>query len=116
MNRKTILLVVAGVVIGLGAVGAIRYNLKLQGEKAAANVLEVGYLPVTCHLTCPVTDFATSKSTNYRFVSHRFTDFPTMAEAYRIAALEIIHARDWKVDSGNADSRDVPRLQPGSNA
>jgi len=33
-------------------------------------------------------------------------NFPTMAEAYRIAALEIIHARDWKTDA----SASAPRM------
>ena len=43
-------------------------------------------------------------------------NFPTMAEAYRIAALEIIHARDWKAGSLDAEDRNLSRLQPGSNA
>jgi NitT/TauT family transport system substrate-binding protein len=42
----------------------------------------VGYLPVTCHLTCPVTDF-TSKTTrtNTNFNSRLFSDFPTVVSA-----------------------------------
>ena len=43
-------------------------------------------------------------------------NFPTMAEAYRIAALEIIHARDWKASAIDADGRNVSRLQPVPNA
>ncbi len=48
----------------------------------ASRELTVGYLPVTCHLTCPVTDFA-SKTTqsNTNFNSRMFTDFPTVASA-----------------------------------
>jgi NitT/TauT family transport system substrate-binding protein len=49
--------------------------------------LNVGFLPVTCHLTCPVTDFATKSSSRSRFVSKRFTDFPTVAEAIKGGAL-----------------------------
>lgn len=51
-------------------------NNKAQRE------LTVGYLPVTCHLTCPVTDFA-SKTTqsNTNFNSRVFTDFPTVVSA-----------------------------------
>lgn len=55
--------------------------------------LAVGFLPVTCHLTCPVTDFATRTSTQTRFVSQRFTDFPTVVEtlkAGRISATFMI--------------------------
>jgi NitT/TauT family transport system substrate-binding protein len=51
---------------------------------AAADELAVGYLPVTCHLTCPVTDFATrTTTTSTRFVSQRFSDFPTVVEALK---------------------------------
>lgn len=51
-------------------------NTKAQRE------LTVGFLPVTCHLTCPVTDYA-SKTTqsNTNFNSRVFTDFPTVVSA-----------------------------------
>ena len=47
------------------------------------DTLAVGYLPVTCHLTCPVTDFASRTSTATRFESQRFTDFPTVVETLK---------------------------------
>ena len=50
--------------------------------------LKVGYLPVTCHLTCPVTDFATRTSTTNRFESQRFTDFPTVVESVKGGRLD----------------------------
>lgn len=50
--------------------------------------LKVGYLPVTCHLTCPVTDFATRTSTANRFESLRFTDFPTVVESVKGGRLD----------------------------
>lgn len=50
--------------------------------------LTVGFLPVTCHLTCPVTDFATRTSATTRFVSQRFTDFPTIVESMKGGRLE----------------------------
>jgi len=48
----------------------------------ARHELTIGFLPVTCHLTCPVTDFAskTTKS-NTNFDSRLFTDFPTVVSA-----------------------------------
>src|SRR6187549_3376130 len=51
-------------------------------NKTALHELTVGYLPVTCHLTCPVTDFA-SKTTNTstNFNSRVFSDFPTVVSA-----------------------------------
>lgn len=58
-------------------------NVNHEGPNdTAKRVLTVGYLPVTCHLTCPVTDFAsktTKSSTNFN--SQRFTDFPTVVSA-----------------------------------
>lgn len=70
----------------LAAIGIGR-NL-IQPKTTAVKTLDVGYLPVTCHLTCPVTDFATSRNPNYRFVSQRFTDFPSMAEAFKAGRLK----------------------------
>jgi len=48
----------------------------------ARRELTIGFLPVTCHLTCPVTDFAskTTKS-NTNFNSRLFHDFPTVVSA-----------------------------------
>jgi NitT/TauT family transport system substrate-binding protein len=43
---------------------------------------------VTCHLTCPVTDFATRTSTTTRFESQRFTDFPTIVESMKGGRLD----------------------------
>src|SRR5690348_12271510 len=51
--------------------------------------LNVGFLPVTCHLTCPVTDFATkTTTTSTRFVSQRFTEFPTVVEALKARKID----------------------------
>ena len=58
-------------------------------EAAAAGELGVGFLPVTCHLTCPVTDYATkSTTTSTRFISQRFTEFPTVVEALKVREIE----------------------------
>ncbi len=57
-------------------------------EQANRQELTVGFLPVTCHLTCPVTDYATRTSTDTRFASQRYTDFPTVAEAFKSGRLE----------------------------
>jgi NitT/TauT family transport system substrate-binding protein len=55
---------------------------------SARKTLAVGFLPVTCHLTCPVTDYATRTSAETRFESQRFTDFPTVAEAFKSGRLK----------------------------
>jgi NitT/TauT family transport system substrate-binding protein len=50
----------------------------------AAESLSVGYLPVTCHLTCPVTDYATQTTkTGTRFISRQFSEFPTVVESLK---------------------------------
>ena len=59
-----------------------------QTRDAPREVLGVGYLPVTCHLTCPVTDFASRTSPGTRFESQRFTDFPTMVETLKSGRLQ----------------------------
>ena len=55
---------------------------------ASRETLSVGFLPVTCHLTCPVTDFASKTSRTTRFESQRFTDFPTVVETLKSGRLD----------------------------
>src|SRR6185503_13731042 len=65
------------------------FRQALQGKAENSRMeLKVGYLPVTCHLTCPVTDFATRTSTTNRFESQRFTDFPTVVESVKGGRLD----------------------------
>src|SRR6267142_2185873 len=67
--------------------GSVREMLGSRSTHARQD-LKVGYLPVTCHLTCPVTDFATRTSTANRFESQRFTDFPTVVESVKGGRLD----------------------------
>jgi len=53
-----------------------------------AQEVKVGFLPVTCHLTCPVTDYATRTSKSNHFASMRFTDFPTVVDALKSKRIE----------------------------
>jgi len=91
--------IIAGVVLAVVALGLVRYhpwtNTAKTTEPAAGTVhtgpngtahdsLTVGFLPVTCHLTCPVTDFAShTTTTGTNFDSQRFTDFPTVVDALK---------------------------------
>lgn len=59
-----------------------------EADRKERETLAVGFLPVTCHLTCPVTDYATKTSRSVRFESQRFTDFPTMVETVKSGRLE----------------------------
>ena len=61
---------------------------KRESKKIEGKELEVGFLPVTCHLTCPVTDHATQTSKGNKFISKRYTDWPTVAEAFKAGHLK----------------------------
>lgn len=50
--------------------------------------LKVGFLPVTCHLTCPVTDFASRTSKTARFESQKFLTWPDVANAFKAGRLD----------------------------
>jgi NitT/TauT family transport system substrate-binding protein len=79
-------------VIVMLALGLLRYkpwlNPKESGRPEARESLAVGFLPVTCHLTCPVTDYASKTSRTTRFDSQRFTDFPTVVETLKSGRLD----------------------------
>ncbi|MBI1851838.1 MAG: ABC transporter substrate-binding protein [Planctomycetes bacterium] len=55
----------------------------------ARGELVVGFLPVTCHLTCPVTNWVTSHSERGSlFRSKKYTEFATIAEELRQGKLQ----------------------------
>ena len=67
----------------------LRHKPWRGGNSGGTAELMVGYLPVTCHLTCPVTDFATkSTTTGTRFESQRFSEFPTVIEALKARKID----------------------------
>ncbi|AMY09137.1 Putative aliphatic sulfonates-binding protein precursor [Luteitalea pratensis] len=79
------------VVIALGVLRMRPWTTPAVPEAStttAPETLAVGFLPVTCHLTCPVTDYATRTSTSTRFESQRFTDFPTVVETLKSGRLD----------------------------
>jgi NitT/TauT family transport system substrate-binding protein len=104
--EQTMLRIGVGVAASLAALTVLRvqtagrrpYAAAPAGTAAAAGTptaatgpqseLAVGFLPVTCHLTCPVTDFATQTSKRTRFTSQRFTDFPTVVETMKSGRLD----------------------------
>ena len=84
-----------GAVLAVVALGVLRAKPWRRGGPEAADqagvareTLAVGFLPVTCHLTCPVTDYATRTSARTRFESQRFTDFPTVVETLKAGRLD----------------------------
>lgn len=87
--------IIVGIIAVISVLGILRYRpwtnrgavnvrdvIHEGSNKKATRELTVGFLPVTCHLTCPVTDYA-SKTTqsNTNFNSRVFTDFPTVVSA-----------------------------------
>lgn len=97
MFRSPAVRIAAIVVVVLAALVFLRVHTRSGGtaqthigpNTTAARSLTIGYLPVTCHLTCPVTDYASKHTqSNTNFDSRRFTDFPTMTDAMRTGNLQ----------------------------
>src|SRR5256885_867356 len=97
MLRSPITRWLIGIVAFIALLGVLRFKPWHYGSvremwsghsTSTLQELKVGYLPVTCHLTCPVTDFATRTSTTNRFESQRFTDFPTVVESVKGGRLD----------------------------
>ena len=91
----------AGVVAVLAALTLLRFQpwsrtaeegpgaVHTGPNKTARQAVTVAYLPVTCHLTCPVTDFASKTSeSGTNFNSHLYTEFPPIAEAIKAGDLK----------------------------
>jgi NitT/TauT family transport system substrate-binding protein len=79
---KTILITA---VVVLGGITLLHNQLNLRSTRdvAGGNSFRVGFLPVTCHLTCPVTDFINKQLTGTStFDPVRFHGWPELKEAY----------------------------------
>jgi NitT/TauT family transport system substrate-binding protein len=95
MFRSPVVRWISGLVLVIAVLALVRFKpwrlvtqRNNQQQAHARAELKVGFLPVTCHLTCPVTDYATRTSTMTRFESQRFTDFPTVVESIKSGRLE----------------------------
>ena len=93
MLRSPITRWLLGAIALIAVLGVLRfkpwqYRSRVEQSTSTRQELKVGYLPVTCHLTCPVTDFATKTSAINRFESQRFTDFPTVVESVKGGRLD----------------------------
>jgi NitT/TauT family transport system substrate-binding protein len=59
-----------------------------QAPTQGRQTLTVAFIPVTCHLTCPVTDYASKTSTTgTEFDAMRFGEFPSIVEALKTKKL-----------------------------
>ena len=93
MTKSPLMRWIVGAVAAVAVLGLLRAKPWQRGGSTAQapaqrETLAVGYLPVTCHLKCPVTDFATRTSASTRFESQRFTDFPTVVETLKSGRLD----------------------------
>ena len=85
--RKTLILFA---IVALTSITLLHAALNLHlfdkaSTKAASGhaKFRVGFLPVTCHLTCPVTDFINKNTTGEGFFDPvRFNGWPELKEAY----------------------------------
>ena len=96
MFRSKTVWVVAAVIIFFSLIVFLRYRSLRMPRSHEEEVfhqapggnerqtLTVAFLPVTCHLTCPVTDYASKTSTTgTRFDALRFAEFPSIVEALK---------------------------------
>ena len=98
MNRSASTRIVVIVIATIAVLALLRFGpwhksgpgvVHVGTRTNALQAVTVGYLPVTCHLTCPVTDFSSKTSTTgTRFDSQRFTEFPPIAEALKARQLQ----------------------------
>jgi NitT/TauT family transport system substrate-binding protein len=96
VTRSPLLRWGVGALAAVAILGVLRAKPWHRGSSALSQgadgptrqTLAVGFLPVTCHLTCPVTDYASRTSTSTRFESQRFTDFPTVVETLKSGRLD----------------------------
>ena len=98
MSRRT-LVPVAIVVAYLAVIVGLRYRALHkprphteesyhQAPTTGRQTLTVAFIPVTCHLTCPVTDYASKTSTTgTEFDAMRFGEFPSIVEALKTKKL-----------------------------
>jgi NitT/TauT family transport system substrate-binding protein len=82
--RRTLVLFAVVWVVGITLLHCA-LNLKTFDRKPrmAADSIRIGFLPVTCHLTCPVTDFINRQSEGGGiFEPIRFASWPELKEAF----------------------------------
>ena len=81
--------VLSGALLWLAVITLAHQRLNLRTDRAYRNQagtaapFRVGFLPVTCHLTCPVTDFINKNVNGESFFEPvRFSGWPELKEAY----------------------------------
>ncbi len=96
MNKSRRTFIVLGIIFAIGVIVLLRIrsldkprphweeDVHKANVAGARQTLEVAFIPVTCHLTCPVTDYASRTSTTgTEFDALRFTELPPIVEALK---------------------------------
>ena len=79
----------AGTSGGSAAPASLPTAVAPKKSTVARGELVVGFLPVTCHLTCPVTNWITThRESGSVFRSKKYTNFPTIAEEFKSGKLK----------------------------
>src|SRR5689334_1468122 len=94
--RSTGFRIGVGVVAALIVIGFLRFRSSNAPKdhtkedfhrppgQSSREALSIAFLPVTCHLTCPVTDYASKTSTTgTEFDAMRFFEFPSIIDALK---------------------------------
>src|SRR3977135_931428 len=80
--RKTVLLATIGALVVITALH-LTFNLHVFSGLSGNESFRVGFLPVTCHLPCPVTDFINKQVSGHsEFQPLRFQGWPELKEAF----------------------------------
>src|SRR5438552_5737323 len=87
MSLRKTLIIIAAVWLAFITLLHVAINLHLFGPKRTTasdqKKFRIGFLPVTCHLTCPVTDFINKNLAGQSlFEPVRFNGWPELKEAY----------------------------------
>src|SRR3989475_8934980 len=87
MSLRKTLIIIAAVWLAFITLLHMAINLHLFGPKRTTasdqKKFRIGFLPVTCHLTCPVTDFINKQIAGESiFEPVRFNGWPELKEAY----------------------------------
>ena len=70
--------------LGIAAAIVLIVILRFKPWQKSVKALTVAFIPVTCHLTCPITDYASkTTTTGTRFDAMRFTEFPSIIESLK---------------------------------
>src|SRR5258706_16044212 len=81
MRNSSTIKTILTVIVAIAVLVVLRFK---PWQRAPRQTLQVAYLPVTCHLTCPITDFASKTSiSGTRFDALRFTEFPSIVESLK---------------------------------